>query len=100
MCDTAGARAAQGVASLPAALRDERLASARAPPARRGKEIRVSSPDDLAMVGALVAQVTAWLRVRRACPSLGTLHRVRVRVLTCIGGVPKRVSRPGWGRGR
>ena len=60
---------AQGVSSLPAVLRDERLASARAPPARRGKEIRISSPDDMAMVEALVAQVTAWLQARRACLS-------------------------------
>lgn len=66
----AGACAAgQGVSSLPAALRDERLASARAPPARRGKDIRVSSPDDVAMVEALVARVTAWLQVHCACLS-------------------------------
>lgn len=72
----AGACAAQGVSSLPAALRDERLASARAPPARRGKEIRISSPDDMAMVEALVAQVTAWLQVRCDCLSGNPAQRL------------------------
>jgi len=59
---------AQGVSSLPAALRDERLAAVHAPPPSR--EIRISKPDDVAFVEALVARVTAWLQVLLPCHAL------------------------------
>ena len=49
---------------MPAALRDERLASVRGPQWDRG-EIHISRPDDVAMVQALVARVRAWLQVQR-----------------------------------
>ena len=49
---------------MPAALRDERLASVRGPQRDRG-EIHISRPDDVAMVQALVARVRAWLQVQR-----------------------------------
>ncbi|KAK9832693.1 hypothetical protein WJX81_000845 [Elliptochloris bilobata] len=50
----------EGVSSMPAALRDERLATVRA--AVRSNEIKISRPDDAALVEALVARVSAWLQ--------------------------------------
>lgn len=47
---------------MPAALRDERLANVRGPQRDRG-EIHISRPDDIAMVQALIARVSAWLQV-------------------------------------
>ena len=55
----------QGVSSMPAALRDERLANVRGPQRELG-EINITRPDDAAMVQALVARVSAWLQVRGA----------------------------------
>ena len=48
---------------MPAALRDERLASVRGPQRDRG-EIHISRADDVALVQALVARVRAWLQVQ------------------------------------